>query len=74
MAEKAAWDFNAALPEGEKFELVTILPSFTIGPNLRAVWFASGDWLRRLITGEMQSIDCDGMASCDVREVAFAHI
>ena len=53
MAEKAAWDFHAALPEGEKFELVTILPSFTIGPNLRAVWFASGDWLRRLMTGEM---------------------
>lgn len=31
-AERAAWDFVNALPEGEKFELVTILPGFIVGP------------------------------------------
>lgn len=54
LAEKAAWEFQAALPEAEKFEIVTILPAFVVGPNLRANWFASGDWLRRLMTGEMK--------------------
>ena len=74
LAEKAAWDFQAALPEDERFDIVTILPSFVGGPNLRALWFASGDWLRRLMTGEMTEIGCDGCAVADVRDVALAHL
>ena len=34
LAEKAAWDFVDALPEDEKFELVTINPGLVLGPNL----------------------------------------
>ena len=60
LAEKAAWDFQAALPEAEKFEVVTILPSMVMGPNLRADWFASGDWLRRCMTGAMTEIPSEG--------------
>jgi dihydroflavonol-4-reductase len=31
LAEKAAWDYQASLPESERFELVTILPSLVVG-------------------------------------------
>ena len=34
MAEKAAWDFVSALPDSEKFELVTINPSLVVGKAL----------------------------------------
>ena len=33
LAEKAAWDFQASLPEAERFEIVTILPCFVMGPT-----------------------------------------
>ena len=29
-----AWDFVDALPEDEKFEVVTINPSIVLGPNI----------------------------------------
>ena len=74
LAEKAAWDFLRALPEAEKFELVTILPAFTMGPNLRAEHFASGGWIKNLMTGSMTEIKADGCAAVDVRDVAFAHL
>ena len=35
VAEKAAWDFQASLPEAERFELATICPGFIIGPTMR---------------------------------------
>ena len=74
LAEKAAWDFLMALPEAEKFELVTILPAFTMGPNLRAEHFASGGWIKNLMTGSMTEIKADGCAAVDVRDVAFNSI
>merc|ERR1719189_96284 len=74
LAEKAAWDFVAALPDGEKFEVVTILPGFVMGPNLRAEHFASGGWIKKLMTGEMEVIKADGCAAVDVRDVALAHL
>jgi nucleoside-diphosphate-sugar epimerase len=36
-AEKEAWDFVKKLPEGEKFDLVTICPSFIYGPLLTKI-------------------------------------
>lgn len=33
LAEKAAWKYLEDLPDGEKFELATVLPGFIIGPN-----------------------------------------
>ena len=73
MAEKAAWDFQAALPEAERFEIVTILPSYIMGPTLRKDMFASGDWVRKLMVGETTEISSDSQAICDVRDTAFAH-
>ncbi len=42
LAEKAAWDFLEALPEHEKFELVTINPSLILGPSFIQTDFTSG--------------------------------
>ena len=49
LAEKAAWDFIKNLPEDEKFELVTILPGFVLGPNLNEAQFSSGDVIKKLM-------------------------
>ena len=35
LAESAAWDFQASLPESERFELVAINPTLVLGPNLK---------------------------------------
>ena len=42
LAELAAWDFVANLPEQERFELTAINPSVIIGPSLIKTNFASG--------------------------------
>ena len=34
LAERASWDFMETLPEESKFELVTLLPGFVLGPCL----------------------------------------
>ena len=41
LAEKAAWDYIEELPEDEKFEVVTILPSLIVGPSICGPGFAS---------------------------------
>ena len=74
LAEKAAWDFQASLPEADRMEIVTILPGFVMGPPLRKENFASGGWCKRLMTGEMDVIKCDGCGTVDVRDVALAHL
>ena len=32
LAEKAAWDFRDALPESERFDIVTLNPALIMGP------------------------------------------
>lgn len=46
LAERAAWDFQAALPEDEKYEIVVINPGLVLGPNLNKAQFSSGDIVR----------------------------
>ena len=74
VAEKAAWDFQATLPEDERFELVTICPGFITGPPMRQEASAALGWLKRLMTGEMTSVSGDGVGFVDVRDVAMAHL
>ena len=74
MAEKAAWDYQRTLPKSERFDIVTLLPARVMGPNLRADWFASGDWVKSLMEGDMPEIDFGRWAAVDVRDVAFAHL
>ncbi len=42
LAEKAAWDFHQSLPEGERFDLITINPTLILGPVLIEADFSSG--------------------------------
>lgn len=51
LAERAAWDFVADLPEAEKFDLVCILPGFIIGPNLNKAPFTSGNMVKATLNG-----------------------
>ena len=49
LAEKAAWDFVAALPDDEKFDLVIINPGLILGPNLNKCNFSSGDIMKKIL-------------------------
>ena len=70
LAEKAAWDFLEALPENERFELVTVNPGLVLGPNLNKANFSSGDVIKKFITGEVPRCPSMCMAMVDVRDVA----
>ena len=73
-AERAAWDYQASLPEKERFDIVTILPGAVIGPPLRKEAFTSSGLVRGLMSGQMEEIKADGMGFVDVRDVARAHV
>ena len=74
LAEKAAWDFIDALPDGEKFELVTINPGLVFGPNLNEAQFESGDLIKKLMLKQMFAIPNIKFVLVDVRDVAQAHL
>ena len=74
LAEKAAWDFIKNLPEDEKFELVTILPGFVLGPNLNEAQFSSGDVIKKLMMRELPALPHLSFVMVDVRDVAEAHL
>lgn len=74
MAEKAAWDYIAALPDGEKFELAVINPGFIIGPNLNSAHFSSGDVIKNFMLGGFPMVPQMSMPMIDVRDCAVAHM
>jgi nucleoside-diphosphate-sugar epimerase len=74
LAEKAAWDFVKDLPEDEKFELVTVLPGFIMGPTLVKTDFTSGDIIRNMIMGNWIRIPRLQFPMVDVRDCAFGHL
>ena len=74
LAERAAWDFVAKLPEDQKIELTTINPGFVIGPTLVGGGFASGEAIRKFMTGEFPALPYVHMPVVDVRDVAKAHV
>jgi len=73
LAEKAAWDFREALPEAERFDIVTLNPALIMGPANQTLDFASGGIIRYMMAssgpvGRMK------MGMVDVRDVAKAHL
>jgi len=74
LAEKAAWDFVAALPDDQKFELVCVNPGFIMGPPLRKEESTSTGWMKRLLEGTMTEISSSHMMAVDVRDAARAHL
>jgi len=72
VAEKAAWDYQAANPS---LELSTINPVFILGPS----FCAGGDgvsegFIKAMLDGTKTEIPRGGMGMVDVRDVALAHL
>lgn len=73
LAERAAWDFVASLPESERFELAVINPGFVAGPLSGPDIGTSGEIVGRLMRRELPACPEIGFATVDVRDVAMAH-
>ena len=74
-AELAAWDFVAKLPDGEKFELATVCPSFVMGPPLKkGETGTSVGFMKGAIMGQLPAVSSEHMQSVDVRDVAKCHV
>ena len=74
LAEKAAWDYQAKLPENEKFDIVTINPGFIIGPVLVKSPFTSEEIIWKFMLGKFPGLPKMNMALVDVRSCAVAHL
>mmetsp|Transcript_42555 Transcript_42555/g.56161 ORF Transcript_42555/g.56161 Transcript_42555/m.56161 type:complete len:347 (+) Transcript_42555:23-1063(+) len=75
LAEKAAWDFVEKLPVEEKFELVTICPSFIMGPPLKKNESGTSvGFMKSVLLGQREALSADTMQSVDVRDAALAHL
>lgn len=74
LAEKAAWDYHGSLPEQDRFELVTINPSFIMGKPLHVHGgFASGEFVSKLFTGQIPVMQLI-FPMVRVEDVALAHL
>jgi nucleoside-diphosphate-sugar epimerase len=74
LAEKFAWDFREALPEQDKFDVITINPGFILGPAFVGAGFASGEVIDKIINGKFPALPKTRIACVDVRDVAMAHL
>lgn len=74
LAERFAWDFHSALPEGERFELVALNPVVVMGPLIKKAHVRSSpNTLRDLLVRKMPACPRFHMGLVDVRDVALAH-
>ena len=74
LAEQAAWAYAAQLPPDRRFELVTINPSFVLGPSLSGAANASNEIVRKLLAREVPGVPRLMFSMVDVRDVADAHL
>ena len=73
LAERAAWDFLYALPEEERFELVSINPVFILGPSLVPT-DSSPTAIKMLMKGPIPFVPKVMICVVDIRECALAHL
>jgi dihydroflavonol-4-reductase len=62
------------LPEGERFELVVVIPGLVLGPNIVTTDFSSGNYLKMMLLGLMPGLPQVCFPIVDVRNVAEAHL
>ncbi len=74
LAERAAWEFVESLPQGQRFELTVINPSYVIGPVLCGGRVTSMAIVRLLLSGRMSAVPSINFSVIDVRDVAHAHV
>lgn len=73
LAERAAWDFMASLPQGT-MELAAINPGLVLGPALNADTSPSLEVVRKLLAREVPGSARFGWAPVDVRDIAWLHV
>ncbi|MEV6277518.1 aldehyde reductase [Nocardia sp. NPDC051832] len=74
LAERAAWDFVAALPAAARFELVAVNPGMILGPVQSATATStSHEPVRLLLSGGVPGSPRVGWATVDVRDLAVLH-
>ena len=71
LAERLAWEFAAAHPDGP--QLAVVIPGAVIGPPLQSRRASSADIIRRMLAGQMPVVPKLGLAYSDVRDLAVAH-
>jgi nucleoside-diphosphate-sugar epimerase len=71
LAERFAWEFAAAHPDGP--EVAVVIPGAVIGPPLQSRKASSADIIRRMLAGQMPVVPRLGLAYSDVRDLAVAH-
>lgn len=74
LAEQAAWSFVQEQPAARRLELVTVNPSFVLGPSLSGADNASNEIVRKLLAREMPGVPRLMFSLVDVRDVADAHV
>lgn len=74
LAEKAAWDYQAKLPEGERFEIATINPVFIMGPSCCSGDGTSEGFMKKMVDGTNEKIGRMYIGFVDVRDTALAHL
>ncbi|MFC9896781.1 SDR family oxidoreductase [Nocardia sp. NPDC127579] len=74
LAERAAWDFVAALPAEQRLELVALNPGMILGPvQSAAATSTSHEPVRMLLSGGVPGSPRVGWATVDVRDLAVLH-
>ena len=75
LSEKAAWEFVEGLSGEQRFELISICPSYVLGPVLAEVHVRSSPTLLRdLLVRTFPACPQIKINYVDVREVAVAHV
>ena len=72
LAESTAWDYIKAMPENERFELVSINPGLVLGPAFVGAGFTSGEFVTGIMEGTKKYLPPNNVV--DVRDVAKAHL
>lgn len=72
IAERAAWDFIEA--EGGDAELVTVNPTFILGPTLTTRARSSLQLIKAMLDGHMPVVRRQRFGVADARDLADAHI
>jgi nucleoside-diphosphate-sugar epimerase len=74
LAEKAAWQFFSSLPAESRFEMVSINPSFAVGPMLGSRPCTSAAIFRKILLAEIPGLPNMIFDLVSVVDVARAHL
>jgi dihydroflavonol-4-reductase len=72
LAERAAWDYVNG--EGQGLELVTLNPTYVLGPSLTGAHNTSNEILGKLLRREIPGVPRIQFPLVDVRDLATAHV